>query len=209
MSRYWTLLVLLLVCGNARADIVYNLVSYPGDQGGWTLSGSITTDGTLGYLTATSPAFDVPAIKSWTWTASLGNNSVTFSSTDPSATLNLYGTLIATPTELLLPFPTLALQSTYNSEELWLYGETELLRWVRVNNNPPPIVSYGPPGYWEDYRASDGVYLWNNPSPSMGGGDPWLIAQVAQLPEPSGLVIAGLSTVVLLGYARHRGNRRS
>ena len=33
-----------------QADMIYQLVNYPLDQGGHTLSGTITTDGTIGDL---------------------------------------------------------------------------------------------------------------------------------------------------------------
>ena len=58
------------------ADRMYELQSVPTD--GWTLSGTITTDGTIGTIQATN-------ILSWTWTISGGGSSVTVSSTDPGA----------------------------------------------------------------------------------------------------------------------------
>jgi hypothetical protein len=40
----------LFHCGETRADMVYTLVNDPVDQNGWTISGTITTDGTLGTV---------------------------------------------------------------------------------------------------------------------------------------------------------------
>jgi hypothetical protein len=58
-------LVLVAVVGlgqTCAADpITYNLVDYSSLENGWTLSGTITTDGTIGALAASD-------ITSWTFT---------------------------------------------------------------------------------------------------------------------------------------------
>lgn len=213
MYRACLCCVLLLASPFAKADLTYDLVSSPTDQEGWTLSGWITTDGTIGDIIASGGPSDVPAIKSWSWTVARGNEVISMSSADPGATLLLHGTLIATPTQLILPFPTPDLWSPWHSEELWIYGgpwtELSLLRWVRVNNNPPPPQSqYGPLGYWADYRVSHGGdFMWDTSSPSMGENQPWVIAQVQSVPEPLPVVRLGFSCALLCGYAWRRRKR--
>ena len=43
----------LAVSRPSAASIVYTVISFPGDQEGATLTGTITTDGTIGVITAT------------------------------------------------------------------------------------------------------------------------------------------------------------
>ncbi len=57
------------------ADMTYILNSFAADQNGWTLTGSITTDGTIGVLAKSD-------FVSWTWTVTEGSSSSTYSSTD-------------------------------------------------------------------------------------------------------------------------------
>jgi hypothetical protein len=74
------------------ADTTYNFVSYPSLQNGYTLSGTIITNGTFGPLTGAD-------VVSWTWTITDGVN------TDSQSGANLDpGTvgLEATPTQLLV-----------------------------------------------------------------------------------------------------------
>ncbi len=47
-------LVLLASVSNARADTIYNIVDYPANENGYTVSGTITTDGTTGPLTTSN-----------------------------------------------------------------------------------------------------------------------------------------------------------
>ena len=61
------------------ADRIYNILPYPVSDGGWKLSGTITTDGTMGAIQATN-------ILSWTWNlSSPGSSGWTVSSTDPGS----------------------------------------------------------------------------------------------------------------------------
>ena len=66
--------VFLATVSNARAvSLTYDLIDYAANQNGWTLSGSITTDGIFG-----SPA---PSdIVSWNWIVTNGNTSVSYNS---------------------------------------------------------------------------------------------------------------------------------
>jgi hypothetical protein len=56
-----------LSCATAFAEpITYNIVNYPLDQNEWTLSGSITTDGTMGNETLGS--LNAANIIAWSYT---------------------------------------------------------------------------------------------------------------------------------------------
>ena len=61
------LFTLLTLPPAVMADRMYELHSVPTD--GWTLSGTIRTDGTIGTIQSTN-------ILSWTWTISGGGSSV-------------------------------------------------------------------------------------------------------------------------------------
>ena len=61
MLRGVMLFTLLTRPPAVMADRTYDLQSGPSSPVGWTLSGTITTDGTIGTIQATN-------ILSWTWT---------------------------------------------------------------------------------------------------------------------------------------------
>ena len=73
-----TVSMLIAAARTAEAGaIIYAIQNYPADQDGYTLSGTITTDGVIGGLAASD-------IVSWSWTISYpGESPVTFSSSDP------------------------------------------------------------------------------------------------------------------------------
>ena len=96
MKRLAFILVSLLSLPTlARGDLTYNLVNYPDDQGEYTISGTITTNGRLGTLTTSD-------IKAWSATIT---GTGTIGSADGSGSISLQG-LVASPTSLELPFDT-------------------------------------------------------------------------------------------------------
>src|SRR5271157_5673059 len=82
---------LLVASGSGQArggDITYQLVNYPEYQNGWSLSGSITTNGAIGPLISAD-------IVSMTATVTKGTSSMTLNSpTDSSVVID--GTVEAT-----------------------------------------------------------------------------------------------------------------
>ena len=54
--------------------------------------------------------------------------------------------------------------------------------------------------------TDDGFVVWDTPNPAMGGSDPWVIAEVATVPEPSSLTLAALAVTFagVIGEARKR-----
>ncbi len=96
-----TVSLLLVVSHTAEAGpITYNIVNYQADQNGATLSGSITTDGTIGDLAKAD-------ITSWTFTITpSGGSPITASSTDPSANIGITGEIVASLSNITLAAPT-------------------------------------------------------------------------------------------------------
>jgi len=128
-----SLCMLLVVSQTTKAGTIYDLQNYPADQNGHTLSGTITTDGTIGTLQESN-------IKSWNVTIDATDN---FSSHDPGAVTSVAGLgLAATATEL--SFATSLSTNTYFviatntsggplSELLWnrtlSHVDTEYVAW--------------------------------------------------------------------------------
>jgi len=170
----------------AGGNITYLLKNYPGDQNGNTISGSITTDGVIGTLTASD-------IKSW----SIKIDSTTFSSSDPDAHTTV-ALLEATPTTLTLPQQT---PTSCIPEVILLIAKPhsqppQMAEWNQVTNTP--LYS----------GVSAGALDWNTFQPSIGGTGPWLIASV---PEPTAAVLMGIglgSVIACVLVRKRRAQRR-
>lgn len=83
--------LVLMVSGNIAeaGEITYAIQNYPADQQGATLSGTITTDGVIGTLSATD-------ILSWSWTiTSAGGTPSTVTSSDAGAEAISVGSIAA------------------------------------------------------------------------------------------------------------------
>ena len=220
------LLIVALPLQTASADTVYHLLSNTAYQNGYTLTGTITTDGTMGYLT---PANMIAS----EWQLSKGDY------TSPVITVTYFLTdwLIATPTDLRLP------------------DDDEWYRRLQLHELPPdgntcPIVTLSvaaPVGSYVDdpssnflrwdrdivpdeyYCKMDGApdqiifpyqqYAWygmgnpSQPSPPYGPAngigldDPWIIATTPNVPEPSTLLIWSLLGGLGIAFASWRRKR--
>lgn len=178
--------ILLIVPHIIQAgQITYAIQDYAADQQGSTLSGSITTDGNLGTLTAAD-------IISWRWTISHpGLPTVTDSG---STVLTIQG-LVATNQQLLLPAPL----PSFTAFDIGS-NESLLLAYARPQSNP---------SVYEDQTGSLGGGDWLTFSPHMGGTDPWVIAEVTTaVPEPSSVVLLGLGITRLLSRVWSRSSRK-
>jgi hypothetical protein len=189
--------VAVLATSSAKADITYNLQSYPADQNGHTLSGSITTDGVIGTLSTSD-------IKSWTVTI----DTTTFSSTSTLAITTLQGSnLTATATEITLSAGT---GTTAPGDEAFLLlhanpdGSPATADDLRYNRTELTIPDYD--------GATNNTTDWSTSSPAMGGTDPWVIATAAStvVPEPSTAIVAVFGAVAFLayGWSRYRRGQR-
>ena len=161
-------------------QITYSLQNYGADQAGSTLTGSITTDGNLGTLTAAD-------IVAWTWTVTPPVGSPFTQSSGPGINTTIEN-LFATDTQLLLP----ELQSEHS--EIFLgTGDSGsgLLVYRREENNA--IFLYGA------QPSLPGTGFWLTANPGMGGTDPWVIGvATSSVPEPSGVVLLSLGTAGVL-----------
>ena len=170
--------------------IAYDIQNYPAEQNGHTLSGLIITDGTIGALATSN-------ILSWTVTI---DSSITFSGGASSA--GIVGDVEASATQITMAQPP-ASPGLIGHTELFLGSDaSHFLLWVR-NTAPPPGGAH-----INVYKAVNGDPLnpvWDtNPEDSLGGTDPWVIAEN---PEPASLTLMSVGGVALLGYGWRRRRR--
>ena len=166
------------------ADLTYNLQNYPADQNGWTLSGTITTDGNFGTLTPLD-------ITSWTFT--ITNGTSTHSATSTIASVS---GLIANQTSLQLPF---------NTQQDFLFLDSGF----ELNYEHDFMTNAYSAGELNQFGQF--VPFWDTTNPAMGGTDPWVIAVAATtaVPEPSSLImVLGLGAIGMFGYAWRRRGRK-
>jgi hypothetical protein len=194
-------------------SITYTVANYPVDQfdptsagailygvEGWTLSGTITTDGKTGVLTGT----DITSLNLYTNIRSVAYGappyaelselamSITFNS--GGTPIGIWGTsFLATETQLLLP----------TGSELAVEGGGSGITWC----NYPGSEGY----YWAGGSLStgDSCELWDIDSAfltQINQNDPWIIAENQQpVPEPSTLTMfLGLGGCGIVGWWRKR-----
>jgi hypothetical protein len=184
-------IAIVMTAGISKAgQITYSLQNYATDQAGSTLTGSVTTDGNLGTLTAAD-------IVAWTWTVSPPVGAP-FTLSGVASTVSL---LIATDTQLLLPVG----QSNAVPSEFFLVGpagtSSAELTYFR------PSVGQGDSIYGASSNTSG---FWITDNPAMGGTNPWVIGvAAAAVPEPSGAVLMSLGIAgLLLGRTWRRFSRK-
>jgi hypothetical protein len=191
------LLSLALLFGphtSQAASISYTVADHSEVQNGYTLSGTITTDGTLGPITAAH-------ITAWTLTIS-GNSPFGLTFQGPGYPNSVFtdGSLIATASGFLeLAAPTSGLNFLSFGQDI---GEGRSINWSRSTN---PAQDY--------YSANTSISvivvpLWGvSPPPGDSlGGDPWVIA-VPFVPEPPTFTLAlvGMACVGLTVLVRRVG----
>ncbi len=168
----------------AAGDISYNFANYPEYQKGWSLSGTIVTDGVLGTVSDDDFLF-----VSITFTKGNVTYSGSLGGTDLPNHVQSYG-LIASATELTLPVnlsaPSVLAISFIGADVNSINWGGEALPPV----NPTPAYTY-------DGETST-IPLWGVENPVLGGTSNWVIATAASVPEPSSLVM-GLIGLALIG----------
>jgi hypothetical protein len=168
----------------AKADLAYSIVNYPADQSGATVSGTIVTDGATGALSASD-------ILSWSWTITpSGGPSYTFSSLDANAAVSLYGAVVASSSEITIAGTV--------SSDFALYDGLSLASDLEYDRDP------GENTYTGLIPTNNG---WETLNPSMGGNDPWVIATVSSVPEPTTLTMLGIAMVGIALIGQCRKNR--
>jgi hypothetical protein len=180
--------------GNA-GDITYTIQNYLADQNGATLSGTITTDGVIGNLAQGD-------ILSWSYTITGdGESPVTVTSSDPFAGVEVDGSVVASATSITIAVPPVVPENQLILDAST--GSTAVeLGYVRLADDLG-----GGGGYRGDALGTTAG--WDTTNPSMGGTNPWVIAEVSSVPEPSSLTLAGLglACTVTAGVARKSQNR--
>jgi hypothetical protein len=181
----------LTFCPTTRgASITYILQSYPSQQNGFTLSGSITTDGVIGVLQSTD-------IKAWSYSIYSGGTLLDSESSDRSDFPAFTVGLTATGTSLTLPVPMSG--SDYALEFEPVFDDRGLF-WGRDTSSNQ-----------DTYRVFvDGAAeLWGTTSSPVGslslGGTNWIIATI---PEPGSLSLALLGSACLAVVQWTRRRRR-
>jgi hypothetical protein len=175
----------------SAGSITYNIVDMPADQNGFTVSGTITTDGAIGNLANSD-------ITSWSVTISQGGTSETFTSGNGGAIVNILNNLVATTSEIYVP-PAANFAIANDFELLSVPPGAKIMfideiRWV---NSPQPIymaqVNFIPPPAW-------------NTTPSVAGTN-WVIA--TSVPEPPALTMLGIAVACVAGVLGRRASRRA
>jgi len=187
------LLTLLTLAPAVMADRTYNLQSGQSMPVGWTLSGNITTDGTIGTIQATN-------ILSWTWTMTSGASSFTVSSTDPGASAWTSTGITSTGAALLVPY----------LGSIGFDGPGGALMWYTNMNDQ---TSWGV-STTQAITGGYGGLPWNSSVWWNGQGDPETGGQIASaapvaVPEPSPLSIAGFGALCgCVHVMRHKRRAR-
>jgi len=199
-------LFLMTVCGASalQAEVVYNIVDYPSLENGWTVSGTITTDGTIGTLTARD-------ITAWSFTLTNGGTTDTWSSAVIGATYSrtTVAGITATATELEImgtPGPDQAFQLDLGYGGSGTGGE---MFWTRDGSfsaisEPATDVYYGKFGGTSLFFDSAN----NPPGLTLTDSTNWVLAeapsQSSATPEPG---TVGLLALGIAGLAVARARR--
>jgi len=219
----------VLIVSRANADpITYSLVSYPDGQNGNSISGTITTDGNLGYIGAAVNISSITITLSGYLESSTPDVLVTSTATYTNPTI-WGGSLLATPTSLSVPDEG-AFSINPANDPAWLsyspYVPVPQMYWWNGQQGPQNISGVTPPGnepgyvyaaiaatppesgsfYWCDIWATDPT-PWVSPGYTVGPSEmgyekPMLIATA--VPEPSTFALLGIGAVSLLAYAWRR-----
>jgi len=187
---------LLTAASSTRAEaITYTFANYPGFQNHYVFEGSITTDGTLGVLTASN-------ITGWSYSLYDASHHLILSSGGKAAT-ELIG-LTASATQLTLPRgdeSTLLFSQKRTSYEVFnlLYVNQLDMQCYTLDHQ----YKRGGRGAWSYY------YFWIDetypPQDMTLPSADWAIATNAAVPEPSALVLwTSLGAVGLIAAWRPR-----
>jgi PEP-CTERM motif len=187
-------LTFCLAAESMGGPITYNIESYAALQNGYTMSGTITTDGTIGTLASAD-------VTGWSFSVT-GPTSYQLTSLTPTAGFFL-DNLTATATSLTLAPPTAGQESLLGFEG-GSFGST--ITNLQYDRNPANPAEGGPAT--DSYSSFNGTstpsgIAWkdvvDNPPGLQLGGSTWVIATVtaSAVPEPSTLTLALLGMACL------------
>jgi hypothetical protein len=184
-----TAIPLLILAGMAltktevgAASITYSIVNYPTLQNGYTVSGTITTNGATGTFL---PGTDITS-----WDISITKGTTTVVTLTPTDSFNLSNAFDATTTSITAATP-------FDTVEFVGTGIPEIdLSWTGLPGGG--AVSY----MAEDH--SNNTNLWNASLFPVN-------SPIATVPEPSSAVLASIGAVAAFlayGWSRHRREQR-
>ena len=174
-----------LISGLQAATITYSIVNNAGFQNGYTLSGSITTDGTIGDVTS--------GILDWNWTVTDNATSEVVRSLSGNGATNSFSVQASATQITLEPF------GEYSSLQLGGGG----VSWNRyAAEDFGGFVTPAIDNYFFQYNSTN---YWMNQSESplalsSTADGSWIIADggVSAVPEPSAFALLGLSAFGLI-----------
>jgi hypothetical protein len=167
-----------------RADRVYNLVDYPGNQEGHTLNGTITTTNDA----PNDSLLDVAEILSWQWSIT-GPNSFAANSTDFLDNTSIALDVQITTQAIYLPATTLSDPGPFRltlSRRTSLGGRGELshgLAWQSVNTPSAGTTNFSSAGRMN----GDAIQSFWSGSASFPGRLGWVVA--VAVPEPTTMLL--------------------
>ena len=197
------LLAVSLPQASRASSIVYSIVDYPGLESGWTVSGTITTDGTIGTL-------NVSDITAWSFTFTKAGTTDTWTSAGngSNAAVTQEGGLTATATELEAGTPG-ALAFSYLILGYTTPNGAGQLEWDRQGSVGPQSAS----DTYQGVFSSQNLFIngvKNPPGLTLTDSTNWVIAEVqsqsssSSAPEPG---TAGLFALGVAGLAVARARR--
>jgi PEP-CTERM motif len=177
--------VLTLVMVNAGTvaggDITYDVVNNPSLQNGFTVTGTITTDGTIGdFLTQNNVvSYDLTVLQ---------GSTVVFTET-PANSEGLPAQFQATTQALTIPISN-ADEFQFNSTQ------DNTLVWSNFNGlgNPASYAAF----------SDTGATLWNS---AWTGTNPVFTAASSAVPEPTSVALLAMGAVGLIGHGWFRRRR--
>jgi hypothetical protein len=172
---------LLILAGTAltptevgAASITYNVLNYPTLQNGYTVTGTITTDGSTGM--------ELPGTDITSWDIVISKGTTTIGTLNPSDTFNETTTFDATPMSLSVGSLTDWVQFSDDS--------TNFIEWL---NNPPP-----PGSFFAGFLNS--TVIWTNSLPTLDSP----IATVPEPSSAVLASIGAVVAFLAYGWSRHR-----
>jgi len=191
------------------SSITYQINDYPALEAGYKISGSITTDGTIGGLGAGN-------ITSWTWTLANSSGSTVYGTlSNANSWIEINGSVNASstqitisPTNVMFNYNTFFIHGPTNGEGAWAgwtrHGPDMMLDSEMNFINTPAQDEfqgrYDHPGF---YTQSN-----NPPGLALTDANNWVIATApASVPEPSTFVAAVLGGLGLIVNNRLRRSK--
>jgi hypothetical protein len=181
----WACALVAGLAPSASAEIVYTMTDASDLQNDWALAGTITLSGTGTDLGSA-------AITGWAYTVTKGPDSYTYSSNDSNAFVGAFG-LLATPTLLIVPYPSEGLSSPNNLQLMGRGGEVSL-RWLTG------LVGEGSDGLPSQYAALDNPSDWwyvEYPAFPLEATEGWVIGTASPSAVPE-IDPAGIGSVLAL-----------